>query len=50
MRRGADWPDITVDVLVDSVFVEKAVHVPGTEVTLDAGPAEVTFDPGDLVG
>jgi Uma2 family endonuclease len=44
-----EGPEITVYRLVDGVFVEQAFHGPGTEVTLDVGPAEVTFDPGDLL-
>ena len=42
-------PEITVYRLVDGVFTEQGVHRPGTEVTFDVGPAEVTFDPGDLL-
>lgn len=42
-------PDITVYRLVDDLFVERGVHGPGTEVTLDVGPAQVTFDPTDLL-
>ena len=44
-----EGPEITVYQLVDGVFAEQAVHGPGTEVTLDVGPAEVTFDPDDLL-
>ncbi len=35
--------------LADSMFVEQAIHRPGSEVTLDAGPAEVTLDPAQLL-
>jgi Uma2 family endonuclease len=44
-----DGPDITVYQLVDGVFAERGVHGPGTEVTLEVGPAEVTFDPAQLL-
>jgi len=43
-------PEITVYELVDGVYAERAVHGPGTEVTLGVGPAEVTFDPAELLG
>ena len=42
-------PEITVYQLVEGVYAERGVHGPGTEVTLDVGPAEVTFDPADLL-
>ena len=45
-----DGPEIVVHALVDGVFVERGRHRPGTTVTLDVGPAEVTFDPADLLG
>jgi Uma2 family endonuclease len=38
-------PEITVYGLSDAMFVEQAIHRPGSEVTLDACPAEVTLDP-----
>ena len=44
-----DGPEIMVHRLVDGVLVEHGRHGPGTEVTLDVGPAEVTFDPADLL-
>ena len=44
-----DGPDITVYQLVDGVFAERGVHGPGTKVTLDVGPAQVTFDPAKLL-
>jgi Uma2 family endonuclease len=44
-----EGPDITVYRLVDGVFAERGVHRPGTEVALDVGPAEVRFDPGELL-
>jgi Uma2 family endonuclease len=43
-----EGPDITVYQLVDGVFAERGVHGPGSQVTLDVGPAQVTFDPNDL--
>ena len=42
-------PEITVYKLADGVYAEQGVHGPGSEVTLDVGPAEVTFDPADLL-
>ena len=45
-----DGPEITVYGLADGAFVEQGIHRPGTEVTLDVGPAGVAFDPGDLPG
>jgi Uma2 family endonuclease len=42
-------PEITVYKLVDGVFAEQGVYGPGTEVTLDIGPAEVTLDPAQLL-
>jgi Uma2 family endonuclease len=44
-----DGPEMTVYKLVDGVFAERGVHRPGIEVTLDVGPAEVTFDPARLL-
>ena len=41
-------PVVIVHELVDGVLVERARHGPGTTVTLDAGPAEITFDPAGL--
>ena len=43
-RRG----EITVYELIETVFAERGVHGPGTEVAFDVGPAEVTFDPARL--
>ena len=42
-------PEITVYQLVDGAFAERGVHRPGTEVTLNVGPAEVSFDPANLL-
>jgi Uma2 family endonuclease len=44
-----DGPEVVVHELVDSVFVERGRHRPGATVTLDVGPAAVTFDPAQLV-
>ena len=41
-------PAVIVYGLFDGVLVERARHGPGREVTLDVGPAEVTFDPAAL--
>jgi Uma2 family endonuclease len=45
-----DGPEIVVHRLVDGVLVEQIRHGPGTEVTLDAGPAEIALDPASLLG
>ena len=42
-------PEITVYRLVDGLFAEQGVHRPGTEATLDIGPAEITLDPAQLL-
>ena len=44
-----DGPEVTVYILVDTVFGEQGVYGPGTDVTLDVGPVEVTFDPAKLL-
>ncbi len=44
-----DGPEVLVYGLVEGVLVERARHGPGDSVTLDAGPAEVSFDPAELV-
>lgn len=44
-----EGPEIIVYRLANGVFVEQGRHEPGCEVTLDAGPAEVTLDPSDLL-
>jgi hypothetical protein len=31
-------------------LVEQGRHGPGTEVTLDIGPASITLDPAELLG
>ena len=43
-------PDIIVYRLAAGVFLEQGIHRPGTEVTLNVGPAELTFDPAQLLG
>lgn len=45
-----EGPQVIVHRLVGDVLVEQSRHGPGTEVALDVGPAEVTFDPADLFG
>lgn len=45
-----DGPEVIVYRLVDDILVEQDRHGPGTAVTLDVGPAEVTFDPAQLLG
>ena len=44
-----DEPEVIVYELGEGVFAERGRHRSGTTVTLDVGPAAVTFDPGDLV-
>jgi Uma2 family endonuclease len=44
-----EGPEVIVYELGDGVFVEQGRHQSGTAVTLDVGPAAVTFDPADLV-
>jgi len=44
-----DGPEIIVHRLVNGILVEEGRHGPGTEVTLDVGPTEVSFDPAELV-
>jgi Uma2 family endonuclease len=44
-----DGPEIVVYELADGVFAERGRHRSGTTITLDVGPATVTFDPGELV-
>ena len=44
-----DGPQIRVYGLFETVYVEQGLHEPGTEATLDVGPAEVTFDPRELL-
>jgi Uma2 family endonuclease len=44
-----DGPEIIVHRLTDGILVEQRRHGSGTTVTLDIGPAEVSFDPADLV-
>jgi len=44
-----EGPEIIVHRLINGVLVEQDRHRPGTEVTLDVGPADVTFDPADLL-
>lgn len=44
-----DGPQIRVYGLIEGVYVEQGLHGPGAEVTLEVGPAEVTFDPVQLL-
>ncbi len=44
-----EGPEIIVYKLVDGILIEQGRHGPGTTVTLDIGPAEVTFDPAALM-
>jgi len=44
-----DGPEVIVYKLVGGILIEQGRHGPGTTVTLDIGPAEVSFDPADLV-
>jgi Uma2 family endonuclease len=44
-----DGPEIIVYRLTDGVLVEQGRHGPGTTVTLDIGPAKVSFDPSHMV-
>ena len=43
-------PQVIVYALKGGVLVEKGRYAAGTAVTLDAGPAEITFDPAQLLG
>jgi hypothetical protein len=40
---------MTVFSLMAGVFAERVVHKSGAEVTLDMGPAEVRFEPAQLL-
>jgi len=42
-------PVVVVYRLVDGVLVEQGRHGPGTEVSLDVGPATLTVDPAQLL-
>ena len=44
-----EGPTMIVHRLADGVLVEQSRHGPGTTVTLDIGPTEVTFDPAKLL-
>ncbi|MGA9597852.1 MAG: Uma2 family endonuclease, partial [Acidimicrobiia bacterium] len=44
-----DGPEIIVYKLIDGVLAEQGRHGPGTSVTLDVGPAQVSFDPAELL-
>ncbi|NNC92482.1 MAG: Uma2 family endonuclease [Acidimicrobiia bacterium] len=44
-----DGPEVIVYVLIDGVLAEKDRHGPGTTVTLNVGPVDVTFDPAELL-
>lgn len=45
-----EGPAITVYRLESADYVVDGHHLPGTEVTLDVGPATITLDPAHLVG
>ena len=42
-------PVVVVYRLVDGVLVEQARHGPGSEVSLDVGPATIRLDPARLL-
>lgn len=44
-----DGPKVIVYDLRDEVLVETGRQLPGNEATFDVGPAEVTFDPAELL-
>ena len=44
-----EGPKVIVYELREGVFVETARHLPGTQAQLDAGPAEITMDPAELL-
>ena len=44
-----EGPEVVVHRLIDGVLVEQGRHGPGAPATLDVGPVEVRFDPGDLL-
>jgi Uma2 family endonuclease len=44
-----DGPEIIVYRLVDGAFAEEGRYGPGTSVTLEVGPARITFDPVELL-
>jgi Uma2 family endonuclease len=44
-----DGPEVIIYRLTGGVLVEQDRHGPGTQVTLDVGPAEVTFNPAQLL-
>jgi len=44
-----DGPKVVVYELRQGVYVETARHSPGTQVTLDVGPTEITIDPTELL-
>lgn len=44
-----DGPEVIVHELVDGVLVERSRHGPGETATLDIGPAQVAFDPIELI-
>ena len=45
-----EGPEVVEHRLVEGVLVETGRHTAGAPATLDVGPAEVTFDPADLLG
>ena len=42
-------PELIVYRLVDGILVEQARYGPGTPVSVDVGPTEVSFDPAQLL-
>ena len=44
-----DGPEVIVYRQREGALIEDARHGPGTTVTLDTGPVEITFDPADLL-
>ncbi len=44
-----EGPEIIVYRLEDGILVEQARHGPGTEASLDVGPAQLTLDPATLL-
>ena len=44
-----EGPEMIVYAFHDEVLVEQSRHTAGTEVTLNVGPSEITFDPAALL-
>lgn len=45
-----EGPEVAVHRLIDGILVEETRHRAGQAAKFDLGPAEVSFDPGDLLG